>query len=224
MSCARTQSGSGFVCGRPATTTVGTVSLPSLAALTAAAPAGSRQMSTQCNWWALLPRRTRRRRQYVQPGRQKTTGRPSTALRRCASDALMPRGKTSGEFTPASSKNPAKKAAASPGLPREPARSRQPSRRPRAALARSTHASCCRSLSVSRKRARPGCHAWGFAVRRHPAERLPPARTTRKSPPTHRSDSAAGSGYFLTGPSHGRCAEDLRNRPLPSLKRPFFGH
>ncbi|MCN9243696.1 hypothetical protein NGF19_23395 [Streptomyces sp. RY43-2] len=48
-----THAASGVVWGRPATTTVGTVSLPSSAALTAAAPAGSRQMSAGCNWWAL---------------------------------------------------------------------------------------------------------------------------------------------------------------------------
>lgn len=69
-SCSRTHSTSGLVRGRPATTTVGTVSLPSLAALTAAAPAGSRQMLTQCNWRALRPSRIRSRMQYLQPGRQ----------------------------------------------------------------------------------------------------------------------------------------------------------
>lgn len=69
-SCSRTHAGSGLVCGRPATTTVGTVSLPSLAARTVAAPAGSRQMLTQCSWRAWRPKRRRKRRQYVQPGRQ----------------------------------------------------------------------------------------------------------------------------------------------------------
>ncbi|MGX1274269.1 hypothetical protein RKD18_007463 [Streptomyces phaeoluteigriseus] len=62
-SCPRTHSGLGLTCGRPATTTVGTVSSPSLAALTAAAPAGSRQMSTQCSRRASRPNRNRRRMQ-----------------------------------------------------------------------------------------------------------------------------------------------------------------
>lgn len=68
------------MCGRSATATVGTVSLPPLTA-TAAAPAGPRQMSTQCSRRALRPKRMRSRRQCRQPGRQQTTGRPSAVLR-----------------------------------------------------------------------------------------------------------------------------------------------
>ncbi len=118
-SCWRTHAGSGLVCGRPATTTVGTVSLPSLAALTAAAPSGSRQMLTQCTWRAPRPRRMRRRRQNAQPGRQKTTGRPSAALRRRASDALIDLGKIRGEFTTARATNTSRDATAVPGFPLE---------------------------------------------------------------------------------------------------------
>jgi hypothetical protein len=50
--------------------------------------------------------------QYVQPGRQKTTGRPSTALSRCASSALMGFGKIKGEFRPASARNTGRSTAA----------------------------------------------------------------------------------------------------------------
>lgn len=74
-------------------------------------------MSTQCNWRALRPNRMRSRRQYLQPDRQKTTGRPSTALRRCASSAPIDLGKIRGEFTPASSTNTSRSAAAAPGFP-----------------------------------------------------------------------------------------------------------
>ncbi len=63
-SCRRTHAGSGLMCGRSATTTVGTVSSPPVAARTAAAPAGSRQMFTQCSREASRPSRRRSRRQY----------------------------------------------------------------------------------------------------------------------------------------------------------------
>jgi hypothetical protein len=55
--------------------------------------------------------------QYLQPGRQKMTGRPSTALRCCASCAPIDLGKIRGEFTPASARNASRSAAAVPGFP-----------------------------------------------------------------------------------------------------------
>ncbi|CAM5635148.1 ADP-L-glycero-D-manno-heptose-6-epimerase [Streptomyces tendae] len=61
--CSRTHAGSGLVYGRPATSSVGTVSFPSLAPRTSSAPSSSRQMSTQCSRRALRPSRMRSRRQ-----------------------------------------------------------------------------------------------------------------------------------------------------------------
>ncbi|KFG71203.1 hypothetical protein FM21_36225 [Streptomyces mutabilis] len=55
--------------------------------------------------------------QYMQPGRQKTTGRPSPALRRCASCAPIDLGNIRGELTPASGRNASRSAAAVPALP-----------------------------------------------------------------------------------------------------------
>jgi hypothetical protein len=78
----RTRPWPGPTCARPATTTVGTVSPPSSAAVTTAAPSGARQMPTPGRRRSRRPgrRRTRRRgrsrrrRRYVQPGRRPRCG------------------------------------------------------------------------------------------------------------------------------------------------------
>ena len=104
----RTHAGSGLACGRPPTTTVGTVSSPSLTARTAAAPAGSRQMSTQYSSRRCGPgggagagstgspaasRRPAGRRPccgVAPPARRSISGRPEASSRRRA--ARTPQG------------------------------------------------------------------------------------------------------------------------------------
>ena len=67
---ARTRAGSGLEWGTPSTTTVGTVSLPSLTLRTYAAASSSRQMSTHAASRPEAPRPRRSRSHHGQPGRQ----------------------------------------------------------------------------------------------------------------------------------------------------------